>query len=402
MTVGDNNEFDHSALPMNLELPEEHRAFRDMVESFVAAELPKDWARELERKEHDFPFELWDKFTAGGFHGLGIAEEYGGIGGDILMQMILARSLSRTLGGLAWIWGLTSFAGVKSIGVYGSEEQKRRFLPEIAAGRLRAAIAFTEPGGGTDVLGALRTTATKVDGGWIINGEKIWTSTAHVADYVLVLARSDKNVEKNHHGVSLFWVPTKSKGYSFSELSKLGMRSMGSCSVYFNDVFVPDDLLLGEAHNAWRTLLPTLNNERMMVSAFCLGIIDGVLEDALDYAKVRKAYGKPIGQLQAIQHMISDIRIGQYQVECMLIDCAWKISVGRDKLDELTALKIAASEQANRCADIGLQILGGMGYSAETDMQRYWRDSRLWRIGPITNEMARNVIAENLGLPRSF
>ena len=140
----------------------------------------------------------------------------------------------------------------------------------------------------------------------------------------------------------------------------------------------------------------------MMVSAFCLGIIDGVLEDALEYAQQRKAFNKVIGQFQAIQHMIADIKMAQYQVECMLTDCAWKISNGRESLIESTALKIVASEQANKCADLGIQILGGMGYSAETDMQRYWRDSRLWRIGPITNEMARNVIAENLGLPRSF
>ena len=390
------------ASTMNLELPEEHRAFQRMVESFVAAELPKDWARELERREHDYPFELWDKFTKGGFHGLGIPEEYGGIGGDVLMQMILARALARTLGGLSWIWGLTSFAGMKSIGVYGTEEQKRRFLPQIAAGKLRAGIAFTEPGGGTDVLGAMRTFATRVEGGWKISGEKIWSSSAHVADYLLLLARSDKTVEKNHQGVSLFWVPAKAPGITVTELSKLGMRSIGSCLVHLDEVFVPDDHVLGEPHNAWRMLLPTLNNERMMVSAFCLGIIDGVLEDALDYAKQRKAYGKPIGQFQAIQHMIAEIKMAQYQVECMLTDCAWKISMGRDSLVETTALKVIASDQANRCADIGLQILGGMGYSAETDMQRYWRDSRLWRIGPITNEMARNVIAENLGLPRSF
>ncbi len=387
---------------MNLELPEEHRAFRDMVESFVAAEMPKQWARNLERNEHEYPFELWDKFTQGGFHGLGIPEEYGGIGGDILMQMILARALSRTLGGLAWIWGLTSFAGVKSIGVYGSEEQKRKYLPQIAAGKLRASISFTEPGGGTDVLGAMRTFATKVDGGWKINGEKIWSSSAHVADYLLLLARSNRDVAKNHQGLSLFWVPARSPGIACTELQKLGMRAIGSCTVHFNDVFVPDDHVLGEPHNAWRMLLPTLNNERMMVSAFCLGVIDGVLEDALAYAGQRKAFGRHIGQFQAIQHMIADIKMAQYQVECMLTDCAWKISTGKDQLVETTTLKVIASEQANRCADLGLQILGGMGYSAETDMQRYWRDSRLWRIGPITNEMARNVIAEQLGLPRSF
>jgi acyl-CoA dehydrogenase len=387
---------------MNLELSDEHAAFRDMVEKFVAAEMPKEWARNLEKDEHAYPFELWDKFTKAGFHGLGIAEEYGGIGGDILMQMILARALSRTLGGLAWIWGITSFAGVKSIGVYGNEAQKRKFLPRIAAGKLRAAISFTEPGGGTDLLGAMRTFANKANGGWVLNGEKIWSSSAHVADYLLVLARSDKEVAKNHQGLTLFWVPRETAGVSVTPLPKLGMRSMGSCSVHFKDVFVPDALVLGDANKAWYTLLPTLNNERMMVSAFCLGVIDGVLEDALDYVKQRKAFGKSIGQFQIIQHYVADIKMAQYQVECMLIDCAWKISVGKESIIETTALKVAASELCNKCADTGIQILGGMGYSAETDMQRYWRDSRLWRIGPITNEMARNSIAEQLGLPRSF
>src|SRR5579859_5154612 len=149
---------------MNTELSEEDLAFRDMVHKWVNAEIPKSWARELERDEHNYPFALWDKFTAAGFHGIGIEEQYGGQGGGIITQMILARELARSLGGLSWIWGITSFAGGKSIGVYGTAEQKEKFLPQIAAGKLRAAIAFTEPGGGTDVLGALRTEAIRGDG----------------------------------------------------------------------------------------------------------------------------------------------------------------------------------------------------------------------------------------------
>ena len=167
-------------------------------------------------------------------------------------------------------------------------------------------------------------------------------------------------------------------------------------------MIVSDEQVLGEPGNSWRMLLPTLNNERIMVSAFCLGVIDGVLEDALDYAKQRKAFGHTIGEFQAIQHKIADMRIAQYQVEAMMFDCARKMKAGTASTIETTALKVVASEQANAVADQGIQILGGMGYSAETDMQRYWRDSRLWRIGPITNEMARNSIAEMLGLPRSF
>src|SRR5690554_510706 len=387
---------------MDFDLPEEHRAFKDMADRWVEAELPKEWARKLEADEHNYPHELWEKFSEAGFHGIGIDEEYGGQGGDVLMQMVLARSLARSLGGLAWIWGITSFAGSKSIDLYGSAEQKAKYLPKIAEGKLKAAISFTEPGGGTDLLGSMATTAEKVDGGWVINGEKIWSSSAHVADHLLCIARSDKNVDKKHQGLSLFWVPAKSEGVAITPLAKLGMRSMGSCTVRYDNVFVADENVLAEPHRAWYTLLPTLNNERIMVGAFCLGVIDGVLEDALDYMHQRKAFGKKIGQFQILQHYIADIATMQQSTELMLYFCADKQARGENVGNQANMLKLMASENANQAADLGIQILGGMGYSAETDMQRYWRDSRLWRIGPVTNEMVRNGIAETLGLPRSF
>jgi alkylation response protein AidB-like acyl-CoA dehydrogenase len=159
---------------------------------------------------------------------------------------------------------------------------------------------------------------------------------------------------------------------------------------------------LAEANNAWRTLLPTLNNERIMVGAFCTGVLDGVLEDAVAYMKQRKAFGHYIGEFQALQHYVADMATSQHICTLMLNHAAWLQSTGQPCHMESSMLKITASEAANKAADTGIQILGGMGYSAETDMQRYWRDSRLWRIGPITNEMARNGIAEGLGLPRSF
>ncbi|WP_380879595.1 acyl-CoA dehydrogenase [Sphingomonas sp. DBB INV C78] len=387
---------------MDFELPEEYRAFRDMVRRWVDKEAPKDWARMLEKDEHNYPFVLWDKLTEAGLHGVGISEDYGGQGGDVVTQMLLARELARTLGGLAWIWGITSFAGSKSIGLYGTAEQKAKFLPEIANGRLKAAIAFTEPAGGTDLLGSMQTTAERVEGGWVLNGEKIWSSSAHVADYLLLIARSDKTAEKKHQGLTLFWVPTTTDGVKVTPLAKLGMRSMGSCSIHLDNVFVPDDLVLGEPHKAWYMLLPTLNNERIMVGAFCLGVIDGVLEDAVDYMQQRKAFGGIIGRFQALQHYVADIATMQKTTELMLHFCAGKQSRGENVGVEANMLKLMASENANAAADMGIQIMGGMGYSAETDMQRYWRDSRLWRIGPITNEMVRNGIAESLGLPRSF
>ncbi|WP_432197494.1 acyl-CoA dehydrogenase family protein [Streptomyces sp. bgisy027] len=387
---------------MDFQLAEEQQDLAKLVHDWVEGEAPKEWARELEKAEHDYPFALWDKLADAGFHGIGIPEEYGGQGGDILTQMTLARGLARSLAGLTWIWGITSFAGGKSIGLYGSEEQKRRFLPEIAAGRSRWSIGFTEPSGGTDLLGMMRTTAVRGDGGWILNGQKTWCSAAHVADYILLLALTDKDAPKRHQGVTLFVVPAKSEGVTIREIPKLGMRAMGSCDVYLDDVFIPDDLVLGEPNRAWYMLLPTLNNERIMLSSFCLGILDGVLEDALAYMQVREAFGHKIGEFQALQHHVANIAMWRAQTELVVQKAAWLQSQGLPCGQEANMAKVIASEHAVNAADLGIQILGGMGYSAETDMQRYWRDARLFRIGPITNEMARNTIAEGLGLPRSF
>jgi acyl-CoA dehydrogenase len=391
-----------SETTMNFELPEELELFRQATREWVDQECPKDWAREAERKEHDYPFELWDKLTKAGYHGIGIPEEYGGQGGDVVVQMILARELARSLGGLAWIWGITSFAGAKSIGLYGTDEQKEKFLPATARGELRYAIGFTEPSGGTDVIGGMRSNAKKVDGGWVLNGNKTWCSSAHVADYILTLVRTDDNVEKRHQGLTLFLVPAKAEGVQITELPKLGMRAIGSCDVGFTDVFVPDELVLGDPGKAWYMLLPTLNNERIILSGFCCGILDGVLEDALAYMHEREAFGKKIGQFQILQHYVADIAMWRHTVSMVVLHAAWLQSQGKECFQETSMAKVMASEYAVQAADLGIQILGGMGYSAETDMQRYWRDARLFRIGPITNEMARNAIAENLGLPRSF
>jgi butyryl-CoA dehydrogenase len=387
---------------MDFSLTEEQLAFRDVVRRWVDAEAPKAWMRELEADEQNYPIALWDKLTEQGFFGIGIDEEYGGLGGDIMMQMIFARELSRTAGGLLWTWGLTSFGGAKSIGVYGTPEQKQRWLRPMAAGKLRVSLSMTEPDGGTDVLGAMKTYAEKVEGGWKLNGAKMWTTGAKVADRLLVLARTDKNVEKRHQGLTLFFIDAKTPGITASLLPKLGMRAMGSCSVTYDDVFVPDEDVLGEPGKAWYMMLPTLNNERIMVGAQCLGAMDGVLEDALAYMKERKAFGGIIGRFQILQHYVADIATWLKTTELLLYYVAGLQAAGKPCGVEANMLKMVATENAVKAADLGIQILGGMGYSAETDMQRYWRDHRILRMTPISNEMVRNSIAESLGLPRSF
>ena len=387
---------------MDFALSEEQQAFRDTVRRWVDAELPKDWCRALEADEQIYPYAMWDKLRTHGFFGIGIPTKWGGLGGDVLTQMIFAREMARTAGGLLWVWGLTSFGGAKTLATAGTEKQKVRFLPAMAAGDLRVSLSMTEPGGGTDVLGAMRTFADKVDGGWLLNGEKMWTTGAKAADRLVVLARSDRSAAKKHHGLTLFFVDAKSPGITATLLPKLGMRAMGSCAVHYDNVFVPDTDVLGEPGQAWKAVLPSLNNERIMVGAQCLGAIDGVLEDALAFATQRKAFGRPIAQFQAIQHYIADIATAQQVTELLLYNVAWLQGNSQPCGVQANMLKMVATENAVRAADLGIQILGGMGYSAETDMQRYWRDHRILRMTPISNEMVRNTIAEDLGLPRSF
>ncbi len=387
---------------MSFELDEENQLFRETTRKWIDKEFPKDWCREIETHEHQFPTEFWDKLVAYGAHGIGIPEEYGGLGGSITTQSIFARELSRTAGGLSWIWGVTSFSGSKAMGYCGTEEQKQKFLPQIAAGELKTAMSYTEPGGGTDLLGGMKTTAKKADGGWVINGEKIWSTLASNADYLLVLARSNRDVVKRSDGISMFFVPAKSDGITMTELPKLGMRAASSCSVYLEDVFVPDELLLGEEGKGWYASTKPLNNERLINAATCLGMLDGVLEDAVEHLKTRHAFGKPIGQFQALQHYVAEMAMWQLQGELMMYHTARLQEQGRPNATESAMVKTLCSEYAGKAADLGIQILGGMGYSAETDMQRYWRDSRLLRIGPVSNEMARNQIAESFGLPRSY
>jgi alkylation response protein AidB-like acyl-CoA dehydrogenase len=384
----------------NFELTDEQLLFQRTIRELVNNEFSKEYCREVEARE-EFPWDLWQKLTGAGLTGIGIPEEYGGQGGGIMEQVILDEELSRTLAGLYWLLGITLF-DAKAILAAGTDEQKDRFLPKIAAGELMFAISMTEPGGGTDALGAMRTTANRVDGGWVINGTKMWSTLAHAADRLFLVARTNSDVTKSTHGVTVFLCDAKAQGVTATPIPKLGMRSLGSCEIQLEDVFVADEDVLGEVDRGWRVLAETLNSERIMNGANCTGALAGVLEDMVSYAKERQVFGKPLGQMQAVQHMIADTYAGLEISRLMTYRAAWLQSLGRPCGIESTMAKLVASEHCFAGADRGMQVLGGYGYAMEYDMQRYWRDMRLYRVAPINNEMCRNFLAESFGLPRSF
>ncbi len=385
---------------LSFDFTEEQQLFRQTLRELVDREFSKEYCRETEASA-EFPWDLWRKLGENGLTGVGVSEEYGGQGGGIIEQVILDEELSRTMAGLYWLLGITLF-DAKTIEAHGTDEQKQRYLPAIAAGDLMFSISLTEPGGGTDVLGAMQTRGKKVDGGWIITGTKIWSTLAHAADRLFLVARTDDEVVKPSHGITVFLVDAKADGVTATPIPKLGMRSLGSCEVQLENVFVADEDVLGEVGRGWGLLSETLNSERIMNGANCAGALEGVLEDMVAYARDRIVFGKPLGQLQAVQHMIADTSIGLETARLLTYRAAWLQQLGRPCGIESTMAKIVASEVCFAGADRGMQVLGGYGYAMEYDMQRYWRDMRLYRVAPINNEMGRNFLAESFGLPRSF
>ncbi|MCW3004553.1 MAG: acyl-CoA dehydrogenase [Conexibacter sp.] len=387
---------------LNFAFTDEQEMFRRSIRDLTDNVFSKEYCRAVEARE-EFPWDLWEKIGEAGLTGVGVPEEYGGQGGGILEQVILDEELSRTMAGLYWLLGITLF-DAKAIAMAGTEEQKQRFLPGIAAGDLMFAISMTEPDGGTDALGAMRTRAKRVDGGWVVNGTKLWSTLAHVADRLFLVARTTEIGDdgRGHKGITVFLCDAKAEGVTATPVPKLGMRSLGSCEVQFEDVFIPDEDVLGKVDQGWSVLAETLNSERIMNGANCTGALAGVLEDMVAYTKERTAFGKPIGQFQAVQHMIADTYMGLETARLLTYRAAWLQANGEPCGVESTMAKVVASEACFSGADRGMQVLGGYGYAMEYDMQRYWRDMRLYRVAPINNEMARNMLAESFGLPRSF
>jgi acyl-CoA dehydrogenase len=385
---------------LSFDFTPEQNMLRNMVHDFAEKECSKTQARHWEASP-EFPWELVRRLADAGLYGIGVAEEFGGQGGDVLDQVIVCEELSRTLAGLSVLWHLQAWSGIKAIAAQGTAAQRQEFLPKIAAGKLLFAFAMTEPGGGTDVLRAMRTRAEPADGGYVINGTKIWSTIAHVANYLLVLARTSDH-DKPSKGLTVFLVDAKSPGLNARPIPKLGLRSLGSCEVQIDNVFVPAENILGGLDQGWSQIVGSLNSERIMTAAMCSGILQGVLEDAVVYANDRKAFGKRIGSFQAIQHKIAAMAMNLETSRLHTYRAAWLLRAGRPCGVESTTAKCLAAEYAVHGADDGIQILGGYGYSDEFNMHRYWRDARLFRIGPITTEMAHNYIGESLGLPRSF
>lgn len=382
---------------MDFSFTKEQEAFREMLRDFIKRECSPDLDRRLD-EEGRYPFELVDKVVETGLLGLPFPEEYGGSGGGPMEFVIAAEETAYGSAAVAAIFILPAFFAGEMLFMNGSEEQKREWLPKIAKGEVRGCFGLTEPNAGSDAV-HIETRATREGDHFLINGQKTMISGVDVATHMMLATNTSPGGE--YSGMTLFMVPTDSPGITWRRMHKLGNEVIGVFEVFFDDVPVPADNIIGGPevlNQGWLQLMKQLDMERIMMSAQYTGIAARATDDAIAYAKQRVQFGKPIGSYQMIQSILADMTIGVQTSRLMTYYAAWLKANDLPCNLAASQAKIYATETARKVTIDGMQVLGGYGYMREFDMQRYVRDALLGPIGGGTNQIQRLIIARELGL----
>lgn len=378
-----------------MQFTEEQQLLREAIRAFVKVELPPGFARMCDVNQTP-PFEQYKKLADLGYLGIGIPEEYGGSGGGLVELTILLQELARGMLSFSIMVYRSAVHGARSILNYGTEEQRRRFIPGIIKGELLFCLSLTEPEAGSDAAN-VKIKAVRDGDSFVINGQKLYNSGAHISNYITLVARTDPN-SRRHEGLSILLVDTKSPGLLIRKIETMGLRAVATNEVFYDNVRVPAENLLGQLNNGWHHLMTNLERERLASSAFCTGAAQAVVDDAIAFAKQRVQFGKPIGSFQAIQHKIAEMAMQAHIGELMFRDLAERIDSGVRCVKEASMTKTYTAEMYNRVAFDGLQVHGGFGYTDKSDMQLHMRDARILSIGAGTSEIMRTAIAKELGL----
>src|SRR5215218_8786361 len=381
-----------ASLGVNFDLSPEHELVRSTVREF-AEQRVAPVAAELDR-EHRFPYELVTELAELGLMGMTVPEEYGGAGTDTLSYAIAVEELTRIDSSVAITMAAHTSLGTMPILLFGNEEQKRQWLPDLASGRKLAAFGLTEPGAGSDAA-ATRTTAELRDGRWVVNGSKIFITNAgtEISSCVTITARTGEDE------ISNLIVPNGTPGYEISPpMRKMGWRASDTRELSFKDARVPEGNLLGERGKGFHQFLEILDGGRISVAAMGTGLAQGAYDLALKYAREREQFGKPIASFQAIQFQFADMAVEVEAGRNLVYKAAWLKDEGREFAKEAAMAKLYTGELSHRVANQALQIHGGYGYMDESAISRLYRDQKILEIGEGTNEVQRMVIARHLGL----
>ncbi|MGB2922060.1 MAG: acyl-CoA dehydrogenase family protein [Mycobacterium sp.] len=380
---------------MSAQLNDEEAFLVDTVRMFVDRDV-KPTVREVEHA-NSYP-EAWiEQMKRIGIYGLTIPEEYGGTPVSTRCYVLVTQELSRGWMSLAGAMGGHTVVA-KLLALFGTEEQKQRYLPDMATGDVRATMALTEPGGGSD-LQAMKTTALPSDGGGLaVNGSKTWISNARRSGLIALLCKTDPTASPAHRGISVVLVEQGTTGLSVSrDLPKLGYKGVESCELTFDDCRVPATAILGgEPGKGFGQMMKGLETGRIQVASRALGVATAALEDALAYAQDRESFGQPIWKHQAIGHYLADMATKLTAARTLTLHAADCYDSGQRADMEAGMAKLFASETAMEIALNAVRIHGGYGYSTEYDVERYFRDAPLMIVGEGTNEIQRNVIAAQL------
>ncbi|MGQ9758240.1 MAG: acyl-CoA dehydrogenase family protein [Actinomycetota bacterium] len=374
----------------------EHEMLRQSVREFVEGELVPH-ADEWEA-EGMFPDWVFRRLGELGYLGLHFPEEYGGGGGDYFTNIVLIEELAKC-GSFGVNTGVAVQIGMATppILAFGTEEQKQEYLVPAIQGEKIACLGITEPEAGSDVA-SVKTYAEKVPGGWKVNGNKIFITNGYRADFMTLLARTDRE-KKGYKGMSLFLVDTDTPGYIVSrKLDKVGQWSSDTAEIFFQDMVIPEEALLGEEGRGFYNIMWELQGERLIVAVAVIAIAEVTLQQAIDYGRERAQFGKPIMKNQAIAHRVADLATELEAAESLTYITAWKYDRGEYPVKEISMAKLLATQVAFRVCDEAMQFMGGYGYMMEYPAQKAWRDVRVSRIGGGTDEIMREIIATSLGL----
>jgi alkylation response protein AidB-like acyl-CoA dehydrogenase len=380
---------------MDFGFTEEQRLLRDSVRKLLQKHATPDYVRRHDR-ERTYPEELFQAWAEAGLIGLPFPEEYGGSGGSLMDMVIVAEEIARISADLVMAYTGGIFCGLNLVRK-ASEEQKRYWLPKFVTGEIKFSISMSEPDAGSDI-GAMRTTAVKDGNEWVIDGQKIWASTAGAENNVICLYVKTDPKAHYRQGMSLFLVDNDTPGLTLRKLDMLGRRATGTYELTFDKVRVPPDRLVGGENKGWDCVMSGLQVERATSSAGNVGAAQGVIDLAVQYAKDRKQFGRSIGTNQAIAHMLADMQTEVEAARALMWRAAWMVSTNQDALREITMAKLFSSETYVKVASQAMQVLGGFGYSEEFDMARHYRDARAATIAAGTSQIQRNLIANLMGL----
>jgi alkylation response protein AidB-like acyl-CoA dehydrogenase len=378
---------------MNFQLTEDQEMIQKMIREFANEEV----APEAEHRDKNkiFPKEIFEKLSKLGIMGLPFPEEFGGGGADTISFAIVVEELSRACGSTGITYSAHVSLGGAPINLFGTQEQKAKYLAPLCTGEYFGAFGLTEPSAGSDA-GGTRTNAVLKGNEWLINGSKCFITNASYAKNLALTAITGQEGDKKE--ISAFIVPTDATGFTvIDNYEKMGLHSSNTTELVLEDVHVPEENMLGKKGEGFRQFLVTLDGGRIGIGAMAVGVAQAAYDKALQYAQDRVQFGRSLSRFQAIQHKLADMAMNIELARMMVYKAAWLKDQGKNFTKEASMAKLFASEICMKACDQAVQIHGGYGYMREYNVERYFRDAKLLEIGEGTSEIQRNVIAREIG-----